>query len=86
MVWIIGVLSNGTTCCVYWFRVCCSSCVPSKVSNQSGKVVYVTATLPYFILTAILVKGVNLPGSLDGIKYFIIPDWERLKDVTVCRK
>ena len=43
-----------------------------------GKVTYVTATLPYIILTALLVRGLLLPGSLDGIKYYIIPEWKLL--------
>ncbi|XP_048764706.2 sodium- and chloride-dependent betaine transporter-like [Ostrea edulis] len=45
-----------------------------------GKVVYVTATLPYLLLVVILIRGLTLPGSYDGIVYYITPDFERLKD------
>lgn len=44
------------------------------------QVVYVTATLPYILLLVILIRGLTLPGSLDGVLFYITPDFERLKD------
>ena len=44
------------------------------------QVVYVTATLPYVLLLVILIRGLTLPGSLDGVLFYITPDFERLKD------
>ncbi|KAJ8313056.1 hypothetical protein KUTeg_010429, partial [Tegillarca granosa] len=35
-------------------------------------------TMPYFMLMILLVRGVMLEGSLDGIKYYISPQWDRL--------
>ncbi|XP_074640363.1 sodium- and chloride-dependent glycine transporter 2-like isoform X2 [Tubulanus polymorphus] len=46
--------------------------------KSSGKVVYVTATVPYFFLFALLIRGATLPGSLNGVKYYISPDWSKL--------
>ncbi|KAL4234396.1 Sodium-dependent noradrenaline transporter [Mactra antiquata] len=54
-----------------------------KGVKSSGKVVYVTATLPYLILTILLIRGCLLPGAIDGIKYFITPNLERLNDPNV---
>ncbi|XP_045191774.2 sodium-dependent noradrenaline transporter-like isoform X2 [Mercenaria mercenaria] len=54
-----------------------------KGVKSSGKVVYVTATVPYLILTILLIRGCLLPGAVDGIKYFITPNVERLNDPQV---
>ena len=42
------------------------------------QVVYVTATMPYLFLTIILVRGLTLDGSLDGVLYFVRPDFQKL--------
>ncbi|KAH9499755.1 hypothetical protein Btru_077749, partial [Bulinus truncatus] len=49
-----------------------------KSVDSIGKVVYVTATLPYILLTVLLVKGVTLPGSVDGILFYVYPDFNKL--------
>ncbi|XP_012936077.1 sodium- and chloride-dependent betaine transporter [Aplysia californica] len=43
-----------------------------------GKVVYVTATLPYLLLTAFLIKGATLPGAGEGVLYYLTPDFNKL--------
>jgi len=30
------------------------------------------------MLTVLVVRGATLEGSLDGILYFIVPEWEKL--------
>ncbi|XP_071785464.1 sodium-dependent noradrenaline transporter-like [Asterias amurensis] len=49
-----------------------------KGVKSSGKVVWVTATLPYIVLTILLIHGCTLPGSLKGIEYYLRPDFSRL--------
>lgn len=43
-----------------------------------GKIVYFTATFPYVILTALLVRAMTLEGATEGIWFFISPEWDRL--------
>lgn len=48
-----------------------------------GKVVYFTATFPYAILTALLVRALTMDGSSRGILYFITPVWNSLASAAV---
>ncbi|TPP60534.1 sodium-dependent proline transporter [Fasciola gigantica] len=54
-----------------------------KGIRSSGKVVYLTAILPYVFLTVILIRGCTLPGAWEGLKLYILPDWSRLADIEV---
>lgn len=54
-----------------------------KGIKSSGKVVWITATLPYVVLLILLIRGVTLPGSMIGIKYYLTPRWEKLLEAGV---
>uniref|UniRef100_A0A671QJY7 Transporter n=1 Tax=Sinocyclocheilus anshuiensis TaxID=1608454 RepID=A0A671QJY7_9TELE len=54
-----------------------------KGVKSTGKVVYFTALFPYVILLALLINNVQLPGAIDGIRFFIIPEWDKLLSVEV---
>ena len=47
------------------------------------QVVYFTAVFPYFILFALLINNVQLPGAKNGILYFVTPVWSKLFEVKV---
>ncbi|KAK3757208.1 hypothetical protein RRG08_047399 [Elysia crispata] len=51
--------------------------------KSSGKVVFFSVTFPYFVLLALLFRSFFLSGASDGIKYFLIPVWSKLKDMNV---
>jgi len=39
--------------------------------------------MPYVVLSILLVRGLMLPGSVDGILYYITPRLDRLVDPQV---
>ncbi|KAM4616802.1 sodium- and chloride-dependent GABA transporter 1 [Polymixia lowei] len=54
-----------------------------KGIKSTGKVVYFTAIFPYFVLFALLINNVQLPGARNGIIYFLTPVWSKLFEVKV---
>ncbi|XP_011206929.2 sodium-dependent nutrient amino acid transporter 1 isoform X2 [Bactrocera dorsalis] len=51
--------------------------------KSSGKASYFLALFPYVIMAVLLVRAVTLPGSADGIIFFIKPDWSKILDPKV---
>ena len=49
-----------------------------KGVKSVGKVVYVTATFPYLVLFILMIRGATLEGSLEGVVYFLNPDFTKL--------
>ena len=45
--------------------------------------VYVTALFPYIILIILLIRAATLPGFVDGITYYITPQWDKIMDINV---
>jgi SNF family Na+-dependent transporter len=54
-----------------------------KGVKSTGKMVWVTCTMPYVILTVLLIKGLTLEGSGEGLKYLIIPNMAKVREVAV---
>ncbi|XP_004597979.2 sodium-dependent dopamine transporter isoform X1 [Ochotona princeps] len=54
-----------------------------KGVKTSGKVVWVTATMPYVVLMALLLRGLTLPGAMDGISAYLSVDFHRLCEASV---
>ncbi|KAL7978968.1 hypothetical protein Chor_001271 [Crotalus horridus] len=54
-----------------------------KGVKTSGKVVWITATLPYIVLSVLLIHGLTLPGAYEGIKAYLNIDFGRLREAQV---
>ncbi|XP_033896678.1 sodium-dependent noradrenaline transporter-like isoform X1 [Acipenser ruthenus] len=61
---------------ILYFTLC-------KGVKTSGKVVYITATMPYVVLFVLVIRGITLPGAMDGIRAYLHIDLKRLNNATV---
>lgn len=50
---------------------------------SSPQVVWITATMPYVVLFALLLRGITLPGAMDGIRAYLSVDFRRLCEASV---
>uniref|UniRef100_A0A1B0B3H9 Transporter n=1 Tax=Glossina palpalis gambiensis TaxID=67801 RepID=A0A1B0B3H9_9MUSC len=50
----------------------------SEYFNTSGKVVWFTALFPYAVLLILLIRGITLPGSAMGIRYYLNPNFDAI--------
>nr|XP_046197219.1 solute carrier family 6 member 22, tandem duplicate 2 isoform X4 [Oncorhynchus gorbuscha] len=78
----IGSVRWDLALCLLLSWIICYFCVWKGVKS-TGKVVYFTATFPYVMLLVLLVRGLTLPGAIDGIKFYLYPDPARLTDPQV---
>lgn len=73
----LGIIKwEMATCLLIVYLICYFSLW--KGISTSGKVVWFTALFPYAVLFALLIRGITLPGSAEGIKYYLNPDFDAI--------
>ncbi|XP_055912057.1 sodium-dependent nutrient amino acid transporter 1-like [Eupeodes corollae] len=54
--------------------------------KSSGKAAYFLALFPYVVLIALLIRAVTLDGAVDGIIFFLKPNWSELANPKVWKE
>lgn len=54
-----------------------------KGAKTVGKVVYFTVIIPWIILLVFVARGLTLPGALEGLKYYLTPNFSALLNYRV---
>ncbi|KAH6923273.1 hypothetical protein HPB50_026174 [Hyalomma asiaticum] len=81
----LGEVQPKLLLCLLIAWICIFFCL-FKGIKSSGKVVLVSATVPFLILGAFLVRGVTLPGASMGLEFYFIPDWSKVLQFEVWQK
>ncbi len=50
-----------------------------------SKIVLWTVPIPWLMLFILMIRGLTLDGAINGLEYFLEPDWELLKEAKVWR-
>lgn len=54
-----------------------------KGIERIGKIVVLTVPLPTILLIILTIRGLTLPGAINGINYYLTPDFSKLLDANV---
>ena len=65
---------------IIWFTV---FLILYKGVGRIGKVVAITVPLPTILLIILTIRGLTLPGAIEGISYYLTPKFSLLLDVNV---
>ncbi|KAL0973415.1 hypothetical protein UPYG_G00203280 [Umbra pygmaea] len=78
----VGSVRWEVLLCLIAMWVICYFCIWKGV-RSTGKVVYFTATFPYMMLLILLIRGLTLPGAMQGVKFYLYPEPDRLSEPQV---
>ena len=78
----VGLPDWSLTICLFTAWGCIFAVLARGVKS-SGKAAYFLAIFPYIIMISLLVRAVTLDGAVNGIIFFIKPNWEKLFDAHV---
>ena len=54
-----------------------------KGARVIGKVAVWTVTIPWALLVILMIRGLTLPGAIDGLNYYLTPDMAALGNIDV---
>ncbi|XP_023941336.2 sodium-dependent nutrient amino acid transporter 1-like [Bicyclus anynana] len=57
--------------------------IVSRGVKSSGKASYFLALFPYVVMIILLITTVILPGAGNGILFFVLPQWDKLAELSV---
>ncbi|ESO97683.1 hypothetical protein LOTGIDRAFT_104165, partial [Lottia gigantea] len=77
-----GTVNWKLAICLFLAWLIVGACLLRGIQSL-GKVVYFTAVFPYIMLCILLIRGVTLEGAVNGIIYYLKPDFSRLSDPRV---
>ncbi|XP_043793975.1 sodium-dependent dopamine transporter isoform X3 [Apis laboriosa] len=78
----LGTIKWDIALCLLMVYLICYFSLWKGIST-SGKVVWFTALFPYAVLLILLIRGVTLPGSLEGIRYYLNPNFSAISKAEV---
>ncbi|KAH9524608.1 Sodium- and chloride-dependent taurine transporter [Bulinus truncatus] len=73
----MGQFKWDLTLCFLFTWIIVYLCI-CKGIKSSGKIMYFTATSPYFFLIVLLVKSSTLDGAKEGVAYYVTPNFTML--------
>lgn len=65
---------------VGWFAIW--FCIRNGVESVS-KVLNCVVTVPLILLAVLIVRTLTLPGAMEGLYYYLVPDWSKLLEPSV---
>lgn len=78
----VGAFNIGTMIGLAATWICVYLAIAKGV-HRVGKVVMITVPLPLVILLLLVIRGLTLPNSMDGLSYYLAPDWSKLSEPDV---
>ncbi|KAK7580355.1 hypothetical protein V9T40_000984 [Parthenolecanium corni] len=78
----LGSIKWDMALCLFIVYLICYFSLWKGIST-SGKVVWFTALFPYVVLLFLLIRGITLPGSAQGIKYYLSPNFSVITNAEV---
>ncbi|XP_078038820.1 sodium-dependent dopamine transporter [Augochlora pura] len=78
----LGAIKWDIALCLLVVYIICYFSLWKGIST-SGKVVWFTALFPYAVLLILLIRGVTLPGSSEGIRYYLNPNFSAITKAEV---